>query len=622
MEIELQAVRDFLAAHPPFDHLDPELLDELPARVSIRYLRRETPVPPIDADGCYTYVIRKGAVEIHNDEQLAEKLGEGDCVDCSLRNSQANPRARTAEDTLLYLIPCAEVERLRELCKPFAAYFTDDSGKRLRKALTRITDTPMQSSDLDSVEIARIGNLNPITVKVGVTAREAARVMREARVSALLVLGEGDREGKLVGIVTDKDLRNRLVAEGLSADTPIETIMTAAPHTSAPSTTGLAALEWMTRKQIQHLPICADGNLLGMISSSDLMRYQTTHSHFLTIEAARADSVEDLRSISARLPQLQVQMALGGATAGHVGRAVSSVTDALTTRLIELAERELGPAPVPFVWVAGGSQARKEQTSHSDQDNALIIDDAMTEADAAYFEKLAHFVSDGLNACGFIYCPGDAMATNPKWRQPLKVWLRYFRNWIEKPEPMALMLSSIFFDLRMVHGERSLLKRLREEVNELTKANHIFLAYMASNALKHRPPLGFFRTFVLISDGEHDKTFDIKHRGIVPIIDLARVYALAAGVCEVNTLGRLEAAAKHKAVSKEGAANLRDALEFIATLRIRHQAQQIRNGEAPDNYLPPDSLSPLERRHLKEAFSLIAMMQETLEQRYQTGRLG
>ncbi|MCB1736094.1 MAG: cyclic nucleotide-binding/CBS domain-containing protein [Gammaproteobacteria bacterium] len=617
MEIELQAVRDFLAEHPPFDHLDEGLLDELPAHTSIRYLRRGTSIPPDDADGCYLYVIRKGAVDVYDGEQLIEKLGEGGCIDCSLQTNRETAHARTAEDTLLYLLPCAEIERLRMQSPGFSAYFTDDSGKRLRKALTAITATsPVQSSDLDTTEIAQIGNLNPVTATVDTQAHKAAQVMRDANVSALLILDDA----QLVGIVTDKDLRNRLLAEGHALDTPIREIMTPAPLTMPPATSGLAALEWMTRKHIQHLPICDNGVLKGMVSISDLLRYQTTHSHFLTSEAARATNVVDLQAISARLPELQVQMVMSGATAAHVGRAVSSVTDALTIRLIELAEQQLGPAPVPYVWVAGGSQARREQSSHSDQDNALIIDDTMHDEDAAWFEQLARFVSDGLAACGFIYCPGDAMATNPKWRQTLKVWRRYFRDWIEKPEPMALMLSSIFFDLRRVHGDKALFDALRSEVNQLTSQNKIFLAYMAANALKHRPPLGFFRTFVLISDGEHDKTFDIKHRGIVPIIDLARVYALSAGIAEVNTLARLEAAAKTLAVSPDGAADLRDALEFIATLRIRHQAQQIRNGEAADNYLHPNSLSALERSHLKAAFSLISTMQEALGQRYQSGR--
>jgi CBS domain-containing protein len=244
----------------------------------------------------------------------------------------------------------------------------------------------------------------------------------------------------------------------------------------------------------------------------------------------------------------------------------------------------------------------------------------MKPEDDLYFAALAKIVTDGLDACGYYYCPGDVMASNLKWRQPLRIWRKYFNKWIEKPEPMALMLSSVFFDLRAVHDPEGMFEELHEYVLELCRANRIFIAYLVSNALKHRPPLGFFRNFVLISGGDHANTLDIKHRGIVPIIDLARVYALSAGLPEVNTIERLEASRKVKAVSRDGAANLIDALEFIGTLRMQHQTRQLRRGAKADNYLSPDSLSRLERAHLKDAFSLINTMQESIGQRYQAGR--
>jgi CBS domain-containing protein len=299
---------------------------------------------------------------------------------------------------------------------------------------------------------------------------------------------------------------------------------------------------------------------------------------------------------------------------------VSAITDALTSRLLDLAEAELGPPPVPYAWMAGGSQARREQSSHSDQDNALLIADHMKPEDDAWFAALAKAVNDGLNACGYVYCPGEVMASNPKWRQPLRIWRKYFTNWIERPDPMALMLSSVFFDLRPVRDPEGMFEELQEHVLTHSRANRIFIAYMAANALKHRPPLGFFRNFVLIHGGEHDHTFDLKHRGTVPVIDMARVHALAAGLQQVNTLERIEAAAAAGNLSREGAANLTDAMELIGTLRIRHQGQQLRRGQPADNFLSPDDLSPLERGHLRDAFVLINSMQESLGQRYQAGR--
>jgi CBS domain-containing protein len=362
------------------------------------------------------------------------------------------------------------------------------------------------------------------------------------------------------------------------------------------------------------------GRVVGVVSTSDLVRYQSANSVYMVGDIRKAADLETLTAISARVPELQVHLVSGGATADQVGQAISAVTDAFTRRLLEMAEEQLGPPPVPYVWMAGGSQARREQSSHSDQDNALLIADHMKPRDDEYFAALAKIVNDGLDTCGYVYCPGEVMASNPKWRQPLRIWRKYFNTWIEKPEPMALMLASVFFDLRAIHDTEGMLPELQEFVLEACRANRIFIAYMAANALKHRPPLGFFRNLVLIRGGEHDQTLDIKHRGIVPIVDLARIYALSAGLPQVNTIERLEEGAKVNAVSKGGAANLIDALEFIATLRLQHQSHQLRTGEKADNYLHPDRLSRLERGHLKDAFSLISTMQESLGQRYQAGR--
>ncbi|MEJ2694622.1 MAG: putative nucleotidyltransferase substrate binding domain-containing protein, partial [Candidatus Thiodiazotropha sp.] len=380
------------------------------------------------------------------------------------------------------------------------------------------------------------------------------------------------------------------------------------------------ALMTMTRLKVHHLPVMRDTEVVGMLTATDLARHQTTNSAFLATDVRKAETIEDLANISARLPELQFQLANSSATALHIGDAISSITDSLTARLIEMAEAELGPPPVPYVWMSGGSQARREQTSHSDQDNALLISDEMRPEHADYFEMLAKRVTDGLNTCHFIYCPGEAMASNPKWRQTLSAWRKYFNTWVNKPDPMALMLSSIFFDLRPVYGEKELFHELQTEILDKTRGNGIFTAYMAANALQHRPPLGFFRTFVLIHDGAHDDTFDIKHRGIVPITDIARVFALSQGLKPVNTTERLLAAAETPILSREMCENLVDALEFIASIRINHQAEQIHQGIPTDNYLSPNDLSDLERRHLKDAFRVIQDMQETMDNRYQGGR--
>ncbi len=619
MDVELIEIRDFLAAHPPFDQLPAEILDHLPKVLSVRYLRRGTPLPPPDADLEYLYIVRKGAVELRDQsDELVGKCGEGDLFSSPCTSDAPDGRfiAMTVEDTLFYLLPCSKLEALRGQFPVFAEHFNNSIRERLRRALQALNESPKAGAPLMGVEVGELVGRAAVQVSPETTIREAARLMTRERVSSLLITDDS----RLVGIITDRDLRSRCIAEGLSFERAVGDIMTRKLHKVARDAPLFEALIAMTRLNVHHLPVVDSGGVVGVITNSDLMRYQTASALFLVGDVNRCDSMEGLAQACADLPELQVQMIAAGATAQHLGQAVSSVSDALTKRLLALAEAQLGPPPVPYVWLAVGSQARREQTVHSDQDHALLLADDFTPEHDAYFARLAEFVSAGLDACGFFYCPGKVMATNPEWRQPYRTWRRYFDSWITRPDRKALMLASNFFDMRAIGGDEALYDRLHAEVLRQTRDNRIFLAHLAANALHNRPPLGFFRNFVLISDGDHAQTLDLKRRAIIPLVDLARVYALSAGLPEISTVDRLLAAAEAKALSQEGAANLEDALVFIATIRARHQARQIKRGEKPDNYVQPEELSALERSHLKDAFSLISTMQSALGQRYQSGR--
>ncbi len=619
MEIELIEIRDFLALRPPFDTLPEERLNQLLEAFKIRYLRRGSVFPPADADGDYLYIVRSGAIELRDDQKkLHGKLAEGDFYTTACQLVDLDPTTNNAavEDTLLYLLPCPVLKTLRQEVAEFDRHFSDSIRERLKHAVSNVKVTTDQGVAYMTVEVAELISKTPVTLDVHATIQEVAQVMTEQNVSSVMLM----ENGKLAGMITDSDLRKRCVATGISVTQPASSIMTTHLETIQHDDLALEAMMTMTRLHLHHLPVLKGEHLFGMLTATDFTRYNSKNPTFMVTDIRKSHDLSELVKICDRLPTLQLQLDNSGASARHIGEAVSLITDALTTRLIELAQAKLGPAPVPFVWVCGGSQARREQTSHSDQDNALILADDMTPEHEPYFEELARSVCDGLHACGFVYCPGDAMATNPQWRQPLRTWRGYFHNWINKPEPKALMLASIFFDLRPVHGEHRLYQRLQVEILNKTRNNGIFTAYMAANALTHRPPLGFFRTFVLIHDGKHDDTLDLKHRGIVPITDIARALALSQGVSAINTNDRLQAAVRSGALSEEMGENLEDALEFIASLRIRHQANQIRQGEPIDNYLPPDDLSELDRKHLRDAFKVIQGMQETMDHRYQLAR--
>lgn len=453
----------------------------------------------------------------------------------------------------------------------------------------------------------------PITLPPQTSIREAAQVMNEQRVSSVLIV----EQGLLFGLVTDRDLRNRVIAAGMDTARPLIDIATLAPMTTDVQSPAFDALLLMARHNIHHVPVLDGQRIVGMITATDLTEQHSTSAVYLAGEIYKQGTVEGLQQASTKIKRLQQSLAAAEASAYSTGHIITAITDAITCRLLQLGEARFGPAPVDYVWVAAGSQARSEQTAKSDQDNCMVLDDRYDEAlHGAYFKSLSQFVCDGLNACGYVYCPGEMMAMTDTWRQPRRRWADYFARWTGQPDPKALMLTCVFFDLRAVHGQSALLDGLRRDVLERTQGNTIFLAHMVGNALTHTPPLGMFKGISPARSGEHKGTIDLKHSGVVPIVDLARVYALAGGDAAVNTHDRLLSAAAGGAISEQSARDLRDALEFMAFIRIQHQARQIAQGLPPDNHLNPAEISNLERTQLKDAFTVVQSLQSVLGQRY------
>jgi CBS domain-containing protein len=232
---------------------------------------------------------------------------------------------------------------------------------------------------------------------------------------------------------------------------------------------------------------------------------------------------------------------------------------------------------------------------------------------------VAKFVCDGLDACGYIYCPGGIMATTEQWCQPLHEWQNTVRHWAVSPTPDAVMRVSIFFDLRAIHGDASLCKRLQDVMLEQASSNTIFLAALAANALDTKPPLGIFRRFVVDRDGEHRDSLDLKKRGVLPITEIVRLRALANKITAVNTDERLRALARGGYMTITDSRNLSDALHFIQRQRIEYQAEQISRGEAVSNFLKPKSLSKMAKEQLRDAFTIIDDSQSAVKQAFRQG---
>ncbi len=515
-----------------------------------------------------------------------------------MRDGMAVTTARATRGADILMLPEAEFRRLIATYPAFERFFHRGRQHEAREA------------DISTRKVGDLIARAPIAVPPDTSIREAAGRMRDAHISCLAIT-EGER---LVGIVTARDFVNKVLAEGLDPATPVSRVMAADPMVLTPDSLGSDVLNRMLEHRIGHLPVVDDGRLVGMITQTDLVRFQAVSSALLVRDAATAQTVAELAENTARIPRLLVQLVGGGSAHEVVTRLITDIADTVTRRLLALAEAELGPAPVPYLWLACGSQGRQEQTGVSDQDNCLMIDDAATETDMAYFSRLAKIVSDGLNACGYVYCPGDMMATNPQWCQRMSIWRGYFRKWITTPDPMAQMLASVMFDLRPIGGTASLYTELQAEVLELAAKNSIFVAHMISNSLKHNPPLGLLRGFATIRSGEYKNHIDLKHNGVVPVVDLGRVYALIGQLPAVNTRARLEAAVEAGVISASGGRDLIEAYDLIAQARLEHQARRVKGGEKPDNFIAPSELSDFERSHLRDAFVVVRTMQSAVGQ--------
>ena len=619
MQVELIEIRDHFSRFAPFDELPDDALDDLAQRVQVRYFKAGTPIHELDEEITELHYIRSGAVEIYTRQgELFNRLGEGDIFgQSSLRRSgRVRFPARALEDTLIYFIPGALFSKLCELHDNLADFVDTEGAKRLRSAV----QPHGRANDLVKVRVSRLISRAPVMLDAQSSIHRAAAVMTEQSVSALLVT-EPDAEQpalqRLVGIITDRDFRTRVVSEALPPETPLHSIMTADPVTLQARASVLEAILCMLRYNIHHLPILSRRRPVGLINLADVIRYQSQSSVYLVNDIFNRSSVSELQSLLPAVRETFVRMVEDDASAKMIGSALSSIGRSFIQRLVDLAEKELGPPPVPYSYMVMGSMARDEQLIVTDQDNALVLDDRFDPAlHDDYFLRLATFVSDGLAACGYSYCKGDIMATNQRWRQPLAVWKGYFTEWIEQPTPKALLNSNIFFDLESVSGQADYVEQLRELIAQKTSKNLRFLALMARNSLNRTPPLGFFRTFVMEQDGAQKNIINITGRGTAPLTDLIRVHALAIGSSAQSSHDRLDDIAKTRLLPAEAVERLRYALEFLSLARIRHQALGIQEGREPNNYIEPENVSVAERHGLKDAFQVLSNAQKFLRFRY------
>ncbi|MBP54195.1 putative nucleotidyltransferase substrate binding domain-containing protein [Marinobacter sp.] len=616
MQAELIEIRNHLTQHSPFDEMPDEFLDRIVSSIEIAYFRAGTDILKLDEPNTNLHYVRSGAVEIYRRSgELYNRITEGEIFGQFglLMNKSVRFPAKALEDSLIYLIPDEVFQYLWENDESFTDFVETENHSRLRSALSRRE----KSNQPMTARVTRLISREPVMAPNTVRLQEAARIMTDRGVSALLLMDENGDKPTLSGIITDRDLRTRALCEALPSETPISDIMTEELITTRTSAFIFEAMLTMLHNNVHHLPVMEGDTVRGVIALSDIVKHESQSSLYLVSNIYHQQDVKGLRRLSKEVPNTFVRMVREDANSHMIGSAMAGIGRTFSQRLLELGEEKLGPPPVPYCFMALGSMARDEQLVVTDQDNAMVLDDRFDpEQHDEYFLALAKFVSDGLAECGYSYCTGDIMATNQKWRQPLKVWKKYFADWIENPKAEALLNSNIFFDLDGIHGRIEYTEELKTFIAEKASNSQRFLAMLARNALNRTPPLGFFRTFVMEESGRQAKTFNLKRRGTAPVSDLIRVHALACGSRAQNTFNRLKAIGQTKLIPEDGVDNLRDAFEFIAIVRIRHQALSIEAGREPDNNVRPEDLSPFERSHLKDAFQVVSQAQKFLKFRY------
>jgi len=608
---ELIAIQEFLLTCIPFDELADEEIEQLLGDIEISYHRQGTVFGQQHLnDGLR--IVRSGAAELRSEsELLLDRLSEGDSFNLAgLNQEQPGVKATLIEDSLIYTLPEEPYQKLRSRNRFFDRFFSSQRSRRVRRAARHEASPHDMMRDVKSVMSEKV-----LSVMAGTSIQETAQIMSDARISSVLVMADDE----LLGIVTDRDIRSRAVAKNMDLQTRVAAIMTSEPYTLEPGASIFDTTLFMTQHGIHHIPIVEEGKVHGIVTASDLMLAKKDDPVFLVQHITRQQDTEGLKAVIKSMPDLLVQWVNSGIRAFQLSHVLTALSDAITVRLIELTIKEIGPAPVPFCWLGFGSQGRKEQLLGADQDNGLLISDDMKPEHEPWFKELANKVCDGLNECGYVYCPGDIMASNDQWRLPLQGWKTTVDKWTRSPTEKAVMHVSIFFDVRAIYGDKELAKNLQHFMLEKSRNSSIFIAALAQNALSNPPPMGIFRRFVVEQNGEHRNELNLKTRGVIPIVDIARLHALAHGITQVNTMDRLQALADNKVMTIADSRNMQDALMLIMQLRVKHQAEQIVKGEKTDNYINPGALSKLRQKQIKDAFAIVKDAQQAIKLNYRQG---
>lgn len=588
----------FLRRFPPFNAVAGGELERAEAAMLERtYAEGELILTEDGAPARHLYVVRTGSVELVHEAEVIDVLEPGEAFGHPSLLSGMAPAfdVRAHEPTVCLLLEAAVALRL--LGSPSGVEFVASS---LRERLVRTGHVAHAQADQRTARLGALVHRPAVECTPETTAGDAARLMAEADVSCLLVRLEDG-----FGIVTDSDLRGKLVARGRSYDTPVRELMVAPALTFRPERLAVDAMIDMLDAGIHHLPVVeASGRAVGVVTATDLMYLESRTPFALRRSIAHAATIDEVVEAASHMPQVVVSLTRAGVGATDIGRVLALQSDTATLRLIDLALARHGTAPSAWAWMALGSTARREASLASDQDNALAYADGGADD---WYAALAADVNDGLARCGFGADNAEVLARNRQWRMSEADWRRVFQDCLEQPDRSHLVRAAVAFDFRHVCGGLQIVRPL-VAIEREAPAHPAFLRRLARTATDFEPPLGFRGKLQVDDDGR----IDIKRGGVVPIANLARFHALQARVTVSDTIGRLRGAAQAGSLEGERAAALEEAFELVTRLRLEHQAAEVEAGTPPTNRIAPADLAPLARGQLRSALRAVAAAQHAL----------
>ncbi|MEE8416062.1 MAG: putative nucleotidyltransferase substrate binding domain-containing protein [Desulfobacterales bacterium] len=625
---------------PPFDTLDANRLKDLVSRMELVFFPRGQRIAN-RGDSAFEnlYIIQQGSAKIslvdeRGEEMLVDIRGEGDYFGATslLQDKPVMFDISAHQDIIALTLSAENFKRIVNRHPVFQRYFSSSLAKTI-KAIRQSADyqipQPIGQSGVDLVVymankcVADLMSKNLLICKPAVSVRTAAQLMSQRRVSSIVITESGLSP---LGILTDNDLRVKVLAAGLSPEVLVAEIMSRPVHTVSSKAYAFDALLSMSQHGVRLLVAIESDRMVGIISEHDLQIETGSSPVQLIGEIERSASLDALIDMRPKIDRVLEMMLRQGGPVKQLVALVTHLNDRLALRILKLVEREmeregLGKPPVPYAWIAFGSEGRMEQTLHTDQDNALFFSNASAGNEAEnkrWFLRFSERVVVCLVRSGIPRCPGSVMASNPKWCQPEKRWQDRFLGWITDPNPNTLLIASIFFDFRPIYAGTEFPYILQDQVLQAIQKNQLFLRFMAKNALSNRPPLSLLKRFVVEKSGEHKNKIDLKMKGLTPVVDAARVLSLALGIKSRNTLDRLAEINRRGVIDKDFHADLREAYEFIVYLQISRHLAALATEEEPDNFIDPVSLNGLQRKMLKESFAVINRLQETIEFRFNT----